>query len=144
MITENRRSARTADYLPVEVHAVNEHEGSSIAGPFPASIIDISRHGACLLMPQIFLNGFHIFHSTRENDDTLLRLTISDPPELRHVVLTAVPIWMDLFRQEEIRAFKMGVEFTDTPEANQMKELEKTLKKDQEQRKSWWRKHCKL
>lgn len=144
MNIEHRRSKRILDYLPLEVHALAAQGGPPIAGPFSGRIIDISRHGACLLMTQVFRNNFHIFHSTRESSETLLQLTINHPPDLNHCVLTAVPIWLNLFRQQEIRAFTMGIEFTENSEGSQMKEVLKALQHNQENRGSWWREHCKI
>ena len=143
MSVEQRKSERIIDYLPIEVHAVNENDGQPLAGPFSGSIIDISSHGACLLMTQVFHNGFHLFYSTRDTSNTVLEITINHPPDINNCILTAVPIWMDLFRQQEIRAFKMGIEFAGNPEVKQRKELQKALQKNQEQRAGWWMKHCK-
>ena len=143
MSVEQRKSERIIDYLPIEVHAVGERDGQPIAGPFSGRIIDISSHGACLLMTQVFHDGFHIFHSTRDTSNTLLQLTINHPPDLNNCILTALPIWLDLFRQQEIRAFKMGIEFTESPEMSRMKELQKALQVNQNKRASWWLKHYK-
>jgi hypothetical protein len=143
MSVEQRKSERIIDYLPIEVHTVDTTDGQLIAGPFSGSIIDLSRHGACLLMTQVFHNGFHLFYSTRDTSNAVLQITINHPPDINNCILTAVPIWMDLFRQNEIRAFKMGIEFTGNPEMNQMKKLRKALQKKQGQRAEWWMRHCK-
>ena len=139
MNIEHRRSERILDFLPIAVSAVDGTNGLPVAEPFAGNIIDISKHGACLLMPLILHNGFHLFHSTRDTANTLLQVTINHPPDLGQCILTAVPIWMDLFRKQEIRAFKMGIEFTENPEINQMKALQKALHQNQEERGSWWR-----
>jgi len=141
MSIEHRRSPRLIDYLPLEVYAVKARGSLAVAGPFSGRIIDISTHGACLLMTQVFHHGFHIFHSTRDADDTLLQLQIKELPELDPCPLLAVPVWLDLFRQQEIRAFKMGIEFVDGPEGQAMKELQRALKKNQPQRAGWWQAH---
>ncbi len=145
MSFEHRRSKRIIDYLPLEVYAVCGKNGSPpIAGPFSGRIIDISTHGACLLMTQVFRNGFHIFHSTRESSETVLQLTIDLPPKINNYILRAEPIWLDLFRQQEIRAFKMGIEFRRDPESGPSKELLKALQENQEKRGGWWLEHCKV
>ena len=141
MSVEHRRSERSIDYLPIEVHAVDARNGQLIAGPFTGSIIDISSHGACLLMTQVFHQGFHLFYSTRDTSNTVLQITINHPPDVSNCIFTATPVWMDLFRQQEIRAFKMGIEFTENPEVNQIKKLLKALQKNQEKRAGWWMKH---
>lgn len=142
MSAESRRSPRLIDYLPLEVHVVHAQDGHLLAGPFSGRIIDLSMHGACLLMSQVMYNRFHVFHSTRDNQAAVLRLTISPAPDLDQYTLIAHPIWMDLFYQQEIRAFKMGVEFVEDPEKDQMRELQRALRANQPQRSSWWRQHC--
>jgi len=144
MSIDHRRSERIIEYLPVEVHVVGGSGGQGLAGPFSGSIIDVSNHGACLLMTQVFHNNFHLFYSTRETSEALLQVTINLPPDINNYILHAVPIWLDLFRQQEIRAFKIGIEFTENPDAGQMKELQNALQKNQGERGNWWRKHCKF
>jgi hypothetical protein len=144
MNIEHRRSERIIDFLPLDVHVVGKTDGQVIAGPFCGRIIDISCHGACLLMTQVMRDAFHVFHTTRETDEFLLRLTIDHPPDINRCTLNALPIWLDLYRQQEISAFKMGVEFAEDPEKGQMQEIRAALHVNQEQRGNWWRKHCRL
>jgi hypothetical protein len=144
MSVESRRSPRLIDYLPLEVHVVHVQDGHLLAGPFAGRIIDISMHGACLLMSQMMHNRFHVFHSTRDNEHAMLRLTINHPPELDRYTIIARPVWMDLFHQQEIRAFKMGVEFTEDAEKDKMQELQQALRANQPQRSGWWQQHCHL
>lgn len=140
---DQRRSERIVDFLPLEIHAIELTSDEVLAGPFSARIIDISTHGACLLVTQVLLNGFHVFYTTRESDDTVLRLSIDETSEVGLHVLTARPIWMDTFRQGEIRAFKMGVEFTENLGKAQMRDVQTALSINQGQRARWWQKHCK-
>ena len=138
MSVEYRRSPRLTDFLPLEVHVLDRDSTRVLAGPFAGRIIDISMHGACLLMSQVFRDGFHLFHTTRDNDSALLHLTFAQPPDLAGLTLIALPVWMDLYRLRGISAFKMGVDFTENPEAQQMKELQRAIRQNQEQRASWW------
>lgn len=141
MNADQRRSQRIIDYLPLEVYAVGRKSSRCLAGPFSGRIIDISLHGACLLMTQVLHNGFHIFHSTRKNSGLLLQLTIDRPPDLNRCILTATPVWLDSFQRQQIRAFKMGIEFIDTPDGMQIRELQEALHKNQEKRARWWMDH---
>ena len=140
---DQRRAERIVDFLPLEIHAIDLTCGEVLAGPFSARIIDISTHGACLLVTQVLLNGFHVFYTTRESDDTVLRLSIDETSDIGQHVLTARPIWLDVFRQDAIKAFKMGVEFTEDIEKGQMRDVQAALSTNQGQRASWWQKHCK-
>ncbi len=141
MITELRRSKRITDYLPILVNAKNKTTGQRLAGPFSGRIIDISEHGACLLMTQVMQNAYHVFHSTREDDSRVLQLTINVPPENIPLSITAHPVWLDLFRRDKIRAFKMGIEFLTSPGDEQIKHLRKTMEQQQKKRGGWWNSH---
>ena len=141
MITELRRTKRITDYLPIVVTAQDGISRKMLAGPFSGRIIDISLQGACLLMTQVMSQTYHVFHSTREHDSSFLQLTVNIPPEIVNFSLSARPVWLDLFRQGKIRAFKMGVEFMTNPEGAQMKRLQKALKKQQKKRSAWWTSH---
>ena len=141
MITELRRAKRLTDYLPIVVRARNGVNGKELTGPLSGRIIDISTHGACLLMTQVMSQNFHIFHSTRENDSYLLQLTINLPPDIVNFAIQARPIWMQLFHKDRIRAFKMGVEFITSPEGKQMKHLQRAIRKQQKKRSAWWSSH---
>ena len=138
MITELRKAKRIIDYLPIGLTAQHGVSGETVAGPFSSRIIDISTTGACLLMTQVMIDSYHIFHSTREDDSLFLQLSITLPPDIMDFNIAARPVWMDLFRQDEIRAFKMGVEFMTNPEGKQMKQLMAALARQQKKRAAWW------
>ena len=138
MITELRTSKRYVDYLPIRVTARDGVTGKVVAGPLSGRIIDISTTGACLLMTQIMSNSYHIFNSTRENDSLALQLQINLPPDIVDCTIAARPIWMNLFHQDEIRAFKMGVEFLTNPEGKQIKQLMMAMARQQKKRAGWW------
>jgi hypothetical protein len=111
MKPELRRSQRYADFLPISVTARKDEGGSQVAGPFSARIVDLSTHGACLLMTQVMLHTFHIFHSTRDDDLTNLVLQIKIPSQTDPVEILAQPIWLNSAKLDDIKVFKMGVDF---------------------------------
>jgi len=138
MITDLRRSRRYADFLPISVSAVSSVNKTVIAGPFSGRIIDISRHGACLLMTQVLLRTYHVYHSTLENDANSLQLNINIPPDLVNFTIPAMPVWLRPFDIDEIKAFRMGVEFLISPDGEQMRRLESVMRKKQAQRDELW------
>ena len=138
MISELRIAKRLVDYLPIRLTAQHGVSGKTVAGPFSSRIIDISTTGACLLVTQVMIGSYHIFHSTRENDSLFLQLTFNLPPDIMNFNIAARPVWMDVFRQDEIRAFKMGVEFMTNPDGQQMKQLMSALSRQQKKRAAWW------
>ena len=138
MITDLRRSKRYTDFLPISVSAISGLDKKIIAGPFSGRIIDISRHGACLLMTQVLLRTYHVYHSTRENDSRFLQLQINIPPDLVNFAIPALPVWLKPFDIDEIKAFRMGVDFLISPDGEQMHRLEQVMRKKQTERDELW------
>jgi len=138
MITDLRRSKRYTDFLPISLSAISGVDNSTVAGPFSGRIIDISRHGACLLMTQVLLKSFHVYHSTRDDDTLFLQLNINIPPDLINFAIPARPVWLTPFDLEDIKAFRLGVEFMISPEGEQMKRLENVMRKKQSKRDELW------
>ncbi len=134
MFKNLRRSTRENDYLPITVSAKSVSTGTVLTDPFPCHIINISTPGVCLFMTRVMEGSFHIFHSIRENKDTLLQLHLLLPPDNKQLVLTALPVWLDLFQENQHRGFKMGVEFTPAVTVAQMKEIRRSLKTQREER----------
>ncbi len=139
MITDLRKLKRYTDFLPISVSAMSGIKNNFVAGPFSGRIVDISRHGACLLMTQVMSKSFHIFHSTKENDSLFLELYINIPPDLVAFVMPARPVWMNAFNMEDIRAFRMGVNFLMNPDGEKMKHLERIMGQKQQQREEHWK-----
>ncbi len=138
MISELRIAKRHLDYLPIGVIAKDETDGKVLAGPFSGRIIDISITGACLLMTQVLSNKYHVYHSTKEKDSFSLQLVINLPPDINDLNIPAQPVWMNPYQQDEVRAYKMGVEFMANPEGERIKQLMAALARQQKQRAEWW------
>jgi len=138
MITDLRRSKRYTDFLPISVSAISGMNKEVVAGPFSGRIIDISRHGACLLMTQVLLKTYHVYQSTKDSDSNSLQLNINIPPDLVDFTIPAMPVWLSPFDLDEIKAFRMGVEFLISPDGEQMLRLESVMRKKQAQRDDLW------
>lgn len=139
MMTELRRSKRYTDFLPISVSALSNNTDQIIAGPFSGRIVNISKNGACLLMTQVLINTYHIFHSTKADDSTYLQIIINLPPALVDFTIPARPIWIGNFEIEDIKAYRMGVDFMLNPDGSQMTKLEEVIKKKQSERDAMWR-----
>lgn len=138
MISDLRRSKRYTDFLPISVFAVSGVTNSKIAGPFSGRIIDISKNGACLLMTQVLRETYHIYHSTKGDDSSFLQLNINLPPDLVDFIIPARPIWLGPFDIEDIKAYRMGVDFLLNPDGEQMQRLERVVMKKQKERDDLW------
>lgn len=123
MNSEPRRSSRLTDFLPIFVYARNNDDDSQVAGPFSARVVDISNHGACLLMTQVMMESFHIFHSTREDDSINLSLHINTPTDPEPIIIPAQPVWLNAAKMDDIKFFKMGVDFVNTIDKNLLRAI---------------------
>jgi Tfp pilus assembly protein PilZ len=89
-------------------------------------------------MTQVLVKTYHIYHSTREDDSAFLELLINLPPDLVEFAIPARPVWIGPFVIEDIKAYKMGVDFMINPEGEQMRKLEAVLMKKQKERDDLW------
>ena len=111
MTTNLRRSQRYNDFISVSIVARNQTNGSREIGPYAGRIINISRHGACVLMSLGTLESYDVYRSTYNNNTMCLEIEGSTLQENKNFTLSGRPVWMDPFILDDLRAFKMGVEF---------------------------------
>ncbi len=138
MPTYKRKSERAEDYLPISVYIYDEENERQVAGPFSGRIIDISRHGAGIMMTQVLLNKMHVFHSTRNQPELSLLLHIPTPPDNIVFTIPATAKRLEYFNLKNLAAFKLGVEFKIPPDSEKMHRLHKAIKQQQEERAKWW------
>jgi len=119
MNTELRRSKRYNDFLAVSVSVRSDATGEREIGPFAGRIINISRYGACLLMPLGIPDTYKVYSSTSTNNSLHLEIQGNMPAAFDDFNLSGHPIWMDPFVLDDIRAFKMGVEFRSGADSQQ-------------------------
>lgn len=123
MNTDLRRAKRFNDFIAVSVLAKNKEDGNKKVGPFAGRIVNISKHGACLLMSLGVLDSYDVYRSTYKNDEMHLEVEGKIPPGLENFSLSGHPVWMDPFVLDDIRAFKMGVEFKAEADHEQSNEI---------------------
>lgn len=111
MSSELRKSNRHTDFIPVSVFVKTKNSNDVLAGPFSGTIVDICNYGACLLMSQVSLDSFHIFHSTRQENSAYLYLRINLPHLLESINISAKPIWLNSFQREDFQERMIGIEF---------------------------------
>jgi len=123
MNSDLRRSKRYDDFIAVKVLAKNGVNGKSETAPFSGRIINISRHGACLLMPLSALKSYEVYSKTYRNDSTYLEIKGGFQNPNSQFVLSARPVWTDPFILGDMHAFKMGVAFMVHPDGEQMNSI---------------------
>ncbi|MFZ5798049.1 MAG: PilZ domain-containing protein [Desulfobulbus sp.] len=129
MTADLRRSVRYADFLPISVTVGNISDDMILAGPFSARIVDISHHGACLLFTQVHLHSFHIFHSTRENEQAILHLQIQPPHTRNAIIIPAQPVWLHTEEAGGVKVFRIGVDFASAIDTALLQKINKMVNK---------------
>jgi len=128
MITEDlRRSDRHEDFLPIFVSVRRNDDDSPVGGRFSARIVDVSNHGACLLLTQVMMQSYHIFHSTREDEFTDLVLHLNLPARQDPIEIVAQPVWLNATKVDDIKVFKMGVDFLDPLDNDLLRTINKLI-----------------
>ncbi len=128
MITEMRRSKRYTDFIAISIVAHNGIRAATTSGSFAGRIINISRHGACLLMPRVESKAYHLFYSTRQDDSSFLEIKGTTQQQTKQFKIPARPVWLEAFNMDEIEAFNMGVEFILNPEGERMTRIIEAVK----------------
>ena len=123
MNSDLRRARRYHDFIPVFVTAHNGMDSIRVAGPFSGRIINISRCGACLLMPLSVLDSYNVYSAAIRDVSSFLEIQGTVSLEAGQFKLSARPVWSDPFIMDDLRAFKMGIEFLVNPEGEQMNSI---------------------
>ena len=99
--------------------------GISVPGQLPATVMNFSRWGACLILPKITLGEHHVFYLTLNNDDcALLLYPREEVAEEELAPISARSIWMNSCEDRQQPAFIIGIQFL-----HDQKKLYKLLKK---------------
>ncbi|MCP4721871.1 MAG: hypothetical protein GY860_20615 [Desulfobacteraceae bacterium] len=98
MFANLRRLTRKNIVLPATVTVQNRARGTTLTQAFPCHINNINKQGACIFLNKVMDGSFHIFHSTREDDNLSLLLKITVPPDDKHFSLSSIPVWFDLLQ----------------------------------------------
>jgi hypothetical protein len=123
MNSDLRRAKRYHDFIPVLVTAPKGMNTLRATGPFSGRIINISRYGGCLLMPFGVLDPDEVFNATYHKTSPFLEIQGSVSLKNGHFKLSARPVWTDPFVMDDLRAFKLGIEFLLNPEGEQMNSI---------------------
>ena len=111
MSSDSRRSKRHTDFIPITVFVKNSDTGGTLAGPFDGRVVDICSYGACLLMTQVFIDSFHLFHTTREDKSSYFEIRVKRSDDEDEIILTARPVWLNTFQRDDFLERMIGVEF---------------------------------
>ena len=73
------------------------------------------------------MQSFHIFHSTREDDltDLVLHINIQSRPDT--IEILAQPVWLNATKLDDIKVFKMGVDFVNNIDDDLLQSINKMV-----------------
>lgn len=111
MNSDLRRTRRYNEFIAVSVFTKNEKNRNIHIGPYTARLINISQYGVCLLMSLGVLDSYEVYRSTYRDQGMYLEIKGSIPPDIAVFNLSGRPVWMEPFVLDDLRAFKMGIEF---------------------------------
>ncbi len=122
------RQNRINTDLELKVRLKENSQDKILKGEVSATVINISKGGACLVLPQILIDRTHLFFSTLRSDahtTHTLVLEASQEAELElEFPIYAKSIWMDSNPHDSRVVFKVGIQFL-----AKQKELYESLKK---------------
>lgn len=84
-------------------------------GSVNATIVNISKSGACLLIEQLLINGKHLFFTTLNSTHIMTLQSTDNTEKIKKFNVSAQSIWMDSLKRDNHLYFKVGIRFT-TPQ----------------------------
>lgn len=120
MSSDLRHTRRQNDFIPVSVTVRSEGNGRKLAGPLGGRIINISPLGACLLLSPADFDAEGMPGGAVDRNCPLLEIKGTLPGEEKPFTLTARPVWSTTLIMDDLRGWRLGVEFADQQEGRQM------------------------
>jgi len=95
MVSITFRSPRIETNIPVWLQLQENGTGQLHPGTLSASIINISKSGACLSIPKLLINGKHLFFETLNSTHTMTLQFQEDTEGIEMFSISAKSVWMD-------------------------------------------------
>ena len=127
MVSFSFRETRIEIQLPVWLRLQADSSQKLHPGKVEATIINVSKGGACLLTPKLLIEGKHLFFTTLNSSHTLLLQAHASLNELDDFNISARSVWMDSCEHLDQQFFKVGVSFT-TPQKDFYESIKKHLR----------------
>lgn len=111
MATFPFRETRIESNIPIWLSLSQKNSIKERLEKVEATVINVSKGGACILTPKLLVEGTHLFFSTLNSDNSLLLQPYDVPDTLEDFSLSARSVWMDSCQHLEKQVFMMGVCF---------------------------------
>ncbi len=106
------RSLRIEADCAVEIRLQEYGSGNFLPGKCEGNLTNVSRDGACIILPKMLLEGKHLFFATLDSKRYHLVIFITNPPKNDAPFRVAArSVWMDSCWYKDGPAFKVGVSF---------------------------------
>ena len=114
-MTNKRKHQRIAIDQNIDLFLYDRNKDSPLTGQVTASLLNLSKQGARLKFPQVFIDGKHLFYTALHSPTIFLSLVFrsveGDPEKI--TTLLARPVWLDRDMEDSTMPFRMGVQFVD-------------------------------
>lgn len=113
MEKERRRFKRFSVERSGTLHLCRGVQGEKLSRPVTCQIVNLSRHGACLLISRVIMDNYHLFFSPLESEEYILHLDVklNEESQDESLFLPMKPVCFDRILNEDHKPFKIGVEF---------------------------------
>ncbi|TKB07313.1 hypothetical protein [Desulforhopalus sp. IMCC35007] len=108
------RDKRIQCSLPVWLSIQEKSSQQLLPGRVAATMINISKSGACLIVPNMFIAGEHLFFTTLNGSHSLLLQPQESGKQLNKFLISARSVWMDSREYLDQLTFMLGICYTTT------------------------------
>jgi hypothetical protein len=112
MVSFAFRDSRIETNIPVFLRLQENGTEHLHPGSVSATIVNISKSGACLFIPKLFINGKHLFFATLNSTHTMTLQSEENTGKIEIFNISAQSVWMDSYKHDNHLCFKVGVCFT--------------------------------
>lgn len=112
MVSFAFRDPRIDTHIPVVLRIQENGTKQLHPGSVSATIVNISKSGACLVLPKLLINGKHLFFTTLNSTHTLLLQYKENTEKIKICDIFAQSVWMDSYKDDNRLCFKIGICFT--------------------------------
>ena len=106
------RDKRIRCSLPLWLSIQEKNSQQLLPGRVAATMINISKSGACLIVPKMFIAGEHLFFTTLNGSHSLLLKPQESDKNFNDFFISARSVWMDSREYLDQLTFMLGICFT--------------------------------
>jgi hypothetical protein len=111
MVSFLPRDRRIQCSLPVWLSLREKGSQQLLPGRVAATLINVSKSGACLIVPKMFIAGEHLFFTTLNGSHSLLLQPQESDKHLNECIISARSVWMDSREYLDQLTFMLGICF---------------------------------